>query len=67
MDKIVPPVELKNEENKKSAQYILSIGPQEPAEYTNASKFRLYLNLKSKFRFIGILRSRTGTLGRSWC
>lgn len=37
MSKIIPPVELANEESKKSAEYILDIGPQEPPEYTDVS------------------------------
>lgn len=37
MDKITPPVALTSEESIKSAQYILSIGPEEPKEYTQVS------------------------------
>lgn len=35
MDKIVPPVELKSEESKESAQFILNLGAQEPPQYTD--------------------------------
>lgn len=37
MDKITPPVSLKSEESKQSAQYILNIGAEEPSEYTEVS------------------------------
>ncbi|KAG5877840.1 hypothetical protein JTB14_036975 [Gonioctena quinquepunctata] len=35
MDKIDPPIEPDNEESKKSIDYILRIGAQEPTEYTD--------------------------------
>lgn len=64
MDKIVPPVELKNEESKISAQYIFNIGSQEPAEYTDVSKILPLTTVIQIKNLLGILRPCTNPVGR---
>lgn len=44
MEQLVPPVFLENEESQSSAQYVLSIGFEEPAHYSNVSRrLNLYI------------------------
>lgn len=67
MDKIVPPVELKSEESARSAEFILNIGPSEPAEYIDVCQIELHCNNVVHFiaNFPGILRSRANPMDGS--
>lgn len=51
MDKIVPPVELKSEESKRSAEFILNIGPSKLTEYTDVCQIQLHCNNVVHFIF----------------